>query len=187
MQTRIKVYIAIIVGLIGCIILINGMYEPSVDTNENTTTRYVDFDVIDTTTTETTNITKRVVKTTHKTTTKKVVKTASSYSNGYRLTHYGYDCKGCGGRTATGYDISKTIYYNDSTYGKVRIVAMCSKIPLYSIIKIKNYKLGGDILAIVIDRGVGCNTIDLAVENEKASSKYGIQNNVKIEILRKGK
>ena len=64
---------------------------------------------------------------------------------------------------------------------------MCSKYPLYSIIKIKDYKLGGDTLAIVLDRGVGCNTIDLAVKNEKTASKYGIQNNVKIEILRKGR
>ena len=64
---------------------------------------------------------------------------------------------------------------------------MCSKYPLYSVIKIKNYKMGGDITAIVLDRGVGCSTIDLAVENEKQSLQLGIQNNVQIEILRKGK
>lgn len=105
----------------------------------------------------------------------------------YKLTHYGWDCKGCRGKTATGYNIRKTIWYNDKQYGKVRIVAMCKKMPLYSIIKIKNYKRGGDITAIVLDRGVGCSTIDLAVKNERTSSKYGIQKNVKIEILRKGR
>ncbi len=105
----------------------------------------------------------------------------------YKLTHYGWDCKGCGGKTATGYNIRKTIWYKDKQYGKVRIVAMCSKMPLYSIIKIKNYKRGGDITAIVLDRGVGCSTIDLAVKNERTSYKYGIQKNVKIEILRKGR
>lgn len=105
----------------------------------------------------------------------------------YKLTHYGWDCKGCGGKTATGYNIRKTIWYNDKQYGKVRIVAMCKKMPLYSIIKIKNYKRGGDITAIVLDRGVGCSTIDLAVKNERTSSKYGIQKNVKIEVLRRGK
>lgn len=104
----------------------------------------------------------------------------------YKLTHYGWDCKGCGGRTATGYSIKKTYYYNDKQYGKVRIVAMCSKMKLGSIIRIKNYKRGGDIIAIVIDRGVGCSTIDLAVKNERTSYKYGIQKNVKIDILRKG-
>ena len=105
----------------------------------------------------------------------------------YKLTHYGWDCKGCGGKTATGYSIKKTYYYNDKQYGKVRIVAMCSKMKLGSIIRIKNYKRGGDIIAIVIDRGVGCGTIDLLTTSEKKSSQLGIQNNVKIEILRRGK
>ena len=135
-----------------------------------------------TTTTKKIKTTKKVVKTTKKVVPKKVVKSTS----GYRLTHYGYDCCKTG-RTATGYDISKTQYYNDSTYGKIRIVAMCSKYPLYSIIKIKNYKLGGDTLAIVLDRGVGCGSIDLAVKNEKQAAQFGIQNNVQIEILRKGR
>jgi len=122
-----------------------------------------------------------------KNTKKKKKKTSSKLPSSFKLTHYGWDCKGCGGRTATGYSIKKTYYYNDKQYGKVRIVAMCSKMPLYSIIKIKNYKRGGDITAIVLDRGVGCSTIDLAVKNERTSYKYGIQKNVKIEILRKGR
>lgn len=104
----------------------------------------------------------------------------------YKLTHYGWDCKGCRGKTATGYNIKKTYYYNDKKYGKVRIVAMCSKMKLGSVIRIKNYKRGGDIIAIVLDRGVDCGIIDLAVKNEKTSKKYGIQKNVKIDILRKG-
>lgn len=107
-------------------------------------------------------------------------------SGTYKITHYGWDC--CkSGVTATGYNVKNTIYYNDSQYGKVRIVAMSKAMPLYSIIKIKNYKFGGDIIAIVIDRGVGNGVIDLLVENEKTASKYGIQKGVSIEILRKGK
>ena len=104
----------------------------------------------------------------------------------YKITHYGWDC--CkSGVTATGYNVKNTIYYNDKQYGKVRIVAMSKAMPLYSIIKIKNYKFGGDIIAIVIDRGVGNGVIDLLVENERTASKYGIQRNVSIEVLRKGK
>ena len=192
---KIKAIIGVIIVLIAILIMINGLYNDKNTPEAQTTTKYVDFKIDDTNTTEYVNevknevylkITKKEKKTTKKITTKKVVKTNNNNSNGYRLTHYGYDCCKTG-RTATGYDISKTIYYNDATYGKVRIVAMCSKYPLYSIIKIKNYKLGGDTLAIVLDRGVGCGTIDLAVKNEKTASKYGIQNNVQIEILRKGR
>ena len=162
----------------------NKQYEEFKSINETTN------DTTSTNTTTTKKTTKKVVKTTKKNTkkvTQKVtVNNTTKKTSGYRLTHYGWDC--CkSGVTATGYDIRKTIYYNDATYGKVRIVAMCSKIPLYSVIKIKDYKFGGDTLAIVLDRGVGCSTIDLAVKNEKTDSKYGIQKNVQIEILRKGK
>ena len=192
---KIKAIIGVIIVLIAILIMINGLYNDKNTPEAQTTTKYVDFKIDDINTTEYVNevknkvylkITKKKKKRTKKTTTKKVVKTNNNNSNGYRLTHYGYDCCKTG-RTATGYDISKTIYYNDATYGKVRIVAMCSKYPLYSIIKIKNYKLGGDTLAIILDRGVGCGTIDLAVKNEKTASKYGIQKNVKIEVLRNGR
>ena len=113
-------------------------------------------------------------------------KVNNTQSNGtYKLTHYGYDC--CkSGKTATGWD-ARNIWYNDSEYGSVRIVAMCSKIPMYSIVKINNYKLGGDIIAIVLDRGVNCSTIDLLTESEAKSSQLGIQNGVKVDILRNGK
>ena len=192
-----KIIICISVGLIGMIILINGLYDKKeqqdIQVETNTSTNETSLTTTNINTTKTTKkakkvvkTTKKVVKTTKKTITKKVVKTNNNNSNGFRLTHYGYDCCKTG-RTATGYDISKTIYYNDATYGKVRIVATCSKYPLYSIIKIKDYKLGGDTLAIVLDRGVGCGTIDLAVKNEKTASKYGIQKNVQIEVLRNGR
>lgn len=101
----------------------------------------------------------------------------------YKITHYGSDCKGCSGITASGYNVKDTIYYNDSTYGFVRIVAM-KNISLYSIIKI-NYK-GSELIAIVLDRGVGTGIIDLLVENEKQANKLGITYS-NIEILRSGK
>lgn len=183
MKKQTKVILAILIAASGLLLMISHLFEKeeTINTINNTTNSVIKefIDVSNTTTTKTTKTTKKTITkntTTHKET-----------QNGYKLTHYGWDCKGCSGKTATGYDISKTIYYNDSTYGKVRVVAMCSKYPLYSVIKIKNYKMGGDITAIVLDRGVGCSTIDLAVENEKQSLQLGIQNNVQIEILRKGK
>lgn len=190
MKTRTKIIILISFILVIFIITINNLFEKKVQyvpeeqietqiTSETTTSS--------TNTTTTTKTTKTTLKTTNKTTSKTTTKNTNKSSGGFKLTHYGYDCKGCGGKTATGYDISKTIYYNDKTYGNLRVVAMCSNYPLYSVIKIKNYKLGGDTLAIVLDRGVGCGVIDLAVKNEKQASQYGIQNNIQIEILRKGK
>lgn len=105
----------------------------------------------------------------------------------YKITHYGADCKKCSGITASGYDVRNTIYYNDTEYGNIRIVAMSKSMPLYSVIKIKNYKLGGDIIAIVIDRGVGNGVIDLLTNSENEAKQLGIQKGVEIEILRRGK
>ena len=140
-----------------------------------------------TTTTSTTKKTTKAYTTSKQRTTIRNTTTQVKQTKNYKLTHYGPDCKGCSGNTASGYKVNNTIYYNDSSYGKLRIVAMCSNIPLYSVIKIHNYKLGGDVTAIVLDRGVGCSTIDLLVESERKSSQLGIQNNVSIDILRRGK
>lgn len=132
----------------------------------------------------TTNTTTTTKKTTKKKTTKNIIKTTMKEGT-YKLTHYGWDCKGCGGNTASGYNVRNTIYYNDVTYSKLRIAAM-KDLPLYSVIKIKNYD-GRDIFAIVLDRGVGSGVIDLLVENEKTASKLGIRKNIEIEVLRYGK
>lgn len=125
-----------------------------------------------------------------KKTTKKVIKPKINinYKKGFKafITHYGPNCRGCSGRTESGYNVKKTIYYNDKEYGKVRVVATSSKIPLYTVIKISNYKKGS-ITAIVLDRGVSENTIDLLVKSESAATKLGIQRNAKVEILRWGR
>lgn len=132
----------------------------------------------------TANTTTTTKKTTKKKTTKNIIKTTIKEGT-YKLTHYGWDCKGCGGNTASGYNVRNTIYYNDAFYGRLRIVAM-KNLPFYSVIKIKNYD-GRDIFAIVLDRGVGSGVIDLLVENEAIASKLGIRKNIEIEILRSGK
>lgn len=109
-----------------------------------------------------------------------------------KLTNYGPDCYGCSGRVSYGQDVTNgNIYYNDSKYGKVRIVAGDKKFKFGTIVRIKNSKSGNNIIAIVLDRGsnvgIGKATLfDLLYESNKAASKVGTSNNVTFEILRYG-
>lgn len=197
MKERTKVIIAILVGLFGMILMIDHLFdkniEPdiheedylrasakaeffeeakSIELETSTTTKQMQ------TTKPSTNITKKDK------TPKKALKTTNN--NIYKITHYGPDCKGCSGITASGYDVRNTIYYNDKVYGKLRIVAM-KNLPLYSVIKIKNYKQSGDTVAIVLDTPKNYGIIDLLVNSEETAKELGIQKNVEIEILRNGR
>lgn len=139
-------------------------------------------------TTTTTTTTTKNVKVTKKTTTT-TTKNYSGHKSGldWIITHYGPDCKGCSGTTASGYKVKNTIYYNDKTYGKLRIVAAPKIFKLYTVLKIKTGK--ETYYAIVLDRGgaIKGNKLDLLVESEKKSSKLGVIKNAKVEILRSGK
>lgn len=117
----------------------------------------------------------------------------NSYTN-LVMTGYGYDCRGCTtGKTASGYSIRDTIYYDDPTFGTLRIVAMDKSIPMYSIVRISNINGMEPILAIVLDRGGGISfsksiQIDLVVESEAiAKTTIGKKYNVTCDILRSGK
>lgn len=121
------------------------------------------------------------------------------------LTGYGPDCYGCGGKTSTGYDLRKNIYYEDAEYGTIRIVAADKYFPFYSIIRISNVPGMDPFIAIVLDRGgdVGWyrnsetgeimfnsqkgTLFDLAFTTEKDPNILGKTNNVKFEVLRSGK
>lgn len=78
------------------------------------------------------------------------------------MTAYDTNCAGCGTRVACKPypDISSTIYYNDSTYGSVRIVAAGQDYPCGTIVDID-----GIGKAIVLDRGsaITGNDLDLLV------------------------
>lgn len=113
------------------------------------------------------------------------------------MTAYGKDCCGTDpssqGITSSGYDLKESLTYNDSTYGKVRIIASDRNFKLYSIIRV-NDPIDGIYNAIVLDRAgsvIGLNKtkkFDLAVESEAyASSNYGVHRNVTFEVLRIGK
>ena len=107
------------------------------------------------------------------------------------LSGYGPDCRGCSGKTSTGWDLRKgNIYYPDSKYGRVRILAGDRSIPFGSMVRVKNSKIG-TFLAIVLDRGSGVgigktHLFDLAFESEAKAAAFMVSYNVTFEIIREG-
>lgn len=106
------------------------------------------------------------------------------------LTGYGPDCVGCvSGETSTGHNAYE-LYYNDETYGQVRVIAADPSFPDYSVFKISNVPNMDSFLAIVLDRGsnVGFNRgtlFDLLYPSEAEALHK--TNNVTFELIRKGK
>ena len=109
------------------------------------------------------------------------------------LTGYGPDCEGCGGHVACrpNQDVRNgNIYYNDSKYGKVRILAADYSIPCGSIVHIENFKFVKDkeFIGIVLDRGsaiVGL-TMDLLYPSEADTVVVGRQRNISFTVERWG-
>lgn len=115
-----------------------------------------------------------------------------------RLTTYGGDCKGCGGRGSSGVKLSPTTGVNNSnspylTYKgqKYYCLAADRSIPFGTVIKISNHNLNtsSTIYGIVVDRGgaIKGNKVDIFKGSEKASGKQfirgGTSRNTKFEIL----
>ncbi len=107
------------------------------------------------------------------------------------LTGYSGDCPLCSGylacppRTNV---LKEGIYYNDKTYGNIRIVASSKNYPCGTILKFNVKKLSDEpIVAIVLDRGVSGNVIDLLTDSsETAVKKVGRVRNLEFEVLREG-
>ena len=109
-----------------------------------------------------------------------------------QLTAFGPDCVGCSGRLACPprQDVrNNNIYFEDSDYGTIRILAADGRIPCGSVIKITNVTFSQEeIYGIVLDRGsaiVG-NIIDFLIAQEKDGYAIGRQHNVHFEIIRWG-
>ena len=106
------------------------------------------------------------------------------------ISHYGHDCSGCGNSTASGYYIGDgRKYYNDSTYGSVRIVAADYKYPEGTILRLNCY--GNSFAAIVLDRGGsvgdhGKYQLDLLESNEQEALSAGVVYGASLEVLRYG-
>ena len=106
------------------------------------------------------------------------------------LTGYAYNCPLCSGRLGclSSYNITDgTVTYPDSTYGTVRIVASSSNLPCGSIIRFNSYRISNEpILAIVLDRGVIGNAIDLLAPSEDYARQYIGRSSIYYEVLRSG-
>lgn len=107
-----------------------------------------------------------------------------------KLSRYGPDCYGCSGYLASGnYVGDGTIYYYDSYYGNVRILAGDKSYPFGTIVRVS---YGSEVfLGIVLDRGgaIGFNKtalFDLLYPSEYLANIDGVNYNTKFEILRLG-
>lgn len=98
------------------------------------------------------------------------------------FTYYTADCKGCSGKTSTGYDVRNTVYYNG-----MRILATDPNvIPTYSIVR---FELNGEMVTgIALDKGgaIKGHKADMLVATRQEAIALGRQVK-KVEILRYGK
>lgn len=108
------------------------------------------------------------------------------------ITAYGPDCYGCSGFTASGKDVRNgNIYYNDATFGNIRIVAGDRSLRFGTIIKITGLNITSDpLLAIVLDTGgaIGFNRnhyFDLLYISNAEAMSFGVQK-ATFEVLRNG-
>ena len=107
------------------------------------------------------------------------------------LTGYAGDCPLCSGVVACKPRINvleKGIFFNDVEYGTIRMVASSKRYPCGTIIRFNASKVSSDaIIAVVMDRGVGGNDIDLLMNTEdEARKKVGRIRNLEFEVLRLG-
>ena len=94
---------------------------------------------------------------------------------------YTANCRGCSGKTFTGYNVNNTIEYNG-----LRIIAADPNIiPLYSIVKIDTQNESFN--AIVIDTGgaIKGRKADLLVGSYNEAIQFGRQN-ATVTVLREG-
>lgn len=109
-----------------------------------------------------------------------------------KLTGYGSNCDGCSGFSACSpYQDFKSgnIYYHDSSYGNVRIVAAGADIPCGSIIKINNISNSDEpLITVVMDRNsaIKNSNLDLLFVSEDEAIEFGMQSDIKFNILRWG-
>ena len=108
------------------------------------------------------------------------------------LTAYGPDCPGCSGNSACPPRQNfknGNIYFEDQTFGKVRVVAADRSIPCGSIVKISGINIYNEpILAIVMDRGgaVTGNHMDLLFTSQSNLEGFTTSHNIKFELIRYG-
>ena len=106
------------------------------------------------------------------------------------LTGYVGDCPLCSGylacppRTNV---LEKGIYFDDDTYGTVRIVASSRNYPCGTIIQFTTSRVSDEpVTAIILDRGVGGNDIDLLTDSTDDAVKNIGRVSLEFNVLREG-
>jgi len=106
------------------------------------------------------------------------------------LTGYGANCPLCGGTLAckpSYYVKDGTDTYFDPTYGTVRIVASSRNLPCGTIVRFQHFGLSNEpIIAIVLDRGVLGNDLDLLSPSEEYALRYVGRKSITYDVLRQG-
>ena len=105
------------------------------------------------------------------------------------LTGYVYNCPLCNGTLGCMYKYNikdGTTTYNDSVYGVVRIVASSSNLPCGSIVRFNTKRVSDEpVLAIVLDRGVRGNALDLLSPDYDYAITLG-RSVITYDVLRQG-
>lgn len=105
------------------------------------------------------------------------------------LTGYAADCPLCSGYLAcNSKDVRDgTTHYEDSLYGRVRIVASSSNLACGTIIRLNSSRVSeDDQLAIVLDRGVLGKDIDLLMPSEDEARRSVGRSSISYDVLRFG-
>lgn len=107
-----------------------------------------------------------------------------------QLTGYAHDCPLCGGTLACAYKYNvrdRRDYYPDKEYGIVKIVASSKNLPCGTIIRFNKASISPEpVIAIVLDRGVPGNNLDLLTPTEEYATKYIGRSTITYDVLRKG-
>lgn len=106
------------------------------------------------------------------------------------LTGYAYNCPLCNGTLACApkYNVKNgTTTYPDEEYGEVFIVASSKNLECGSIIRFTSDRVKeGESYAIVLDRGVLGNALDLLVPSEQYALDYIGRSSITYDVLRNG-
>ncbi len=107
------------------------------------------------------------------------------------LTGYAADCPLCSGLLGCSpyLDVrDRTTTFNDETYGTVKIVAAsASNLKCGSIISFKSERISNEVTyAIVLDRGVSGNAIDLLMPSQYEATQVIGRSNITYSVLRNG-
>ena len=79
------------------------------------------------------------------------------------------------------------VTYQDATYGELNIVASSTATPCGTVIRINEHRIGSEpIYAIVLDRGVGGNNLDLLTPSQEYALSHVGRSIVSYDILRRG-